>query len=52
MVLQRYGNVGKAKVEGLELELDYRVTEYLSFGVNYAYTDTTLEEDIPWRKCL
>ena len=40
-------NIGKARVEGLELEVDYRLSEYLSFGVNYAYTDTTLEEDVP-----
>ncbi len=40
-------NVGKAKVEGLELETRYRINESLSLGLNYAYTDTTLEEDIP-----
>ena len=38
-------NVGKARIQGLELELNYLVRDDLSLGLNYAFTDATLEED-------
>ena len=41
------GNVGKAKIDGVELELDYRATKHLTLGLNLSYMDATIEEDVP-----
>ncbi|HKS54866.1 MAG TPA: TonB-dependent receptor [Steroidobacteraceae bacterium] len=41
------GNGGKAKVQGVELELAARPTQALQFGLGFAYTDSKLEEDLP-----
>ncbi|HKU16964.1 MAG TPA: TonB-dependent receptor [Steroidobacteraceae bacterium] len=41
------GNGGKAKVQGVELELAAHPTEALQFGLGFAYTDSKLEEDLP-----
>ena len=41
------GNGGKAKVEGVELEMTARPSESLQFGFGLAYTDSKLEEDLP-----
>ena len=38
-------NVGKAQIQGVELELNYLVRDDLRLGLNYAFTDATLEED-------
>jgi len=38
-------NVGKARSQGLELELNYLVRDDLRLGLNYGFTDATLEED-------
>jgi iron complex outermembrane receptor protein len=41
------GNGGKAKVQGVELEMTARPSESLQFGLGLAYTDSKLEEDLP-----
>jgi outer membrane receptor protein involved in Fe transport len=41
------GNGGKAKVQGVELEMTARPSETLQFGLGLAYTDSKLEEDLP-----
>jgi iron complex outermembrane recepter protein len=41
------GNGGKAKVQGVELEMTARPSESLQFGLALAYTDSKLEEDLP-----
>jgi iron complex outermembrane receptor protein len=41
------GNGGKAKVQGVELEMTARPSESLQFGFGLAYTDSKLEEDLP-----
>jgi iron complex outermembrane receptor protein len=41
------GNGGKAKVQGVELEMTARPSESLQFGLALAYTDSQLEEDLP-----
>ncbi|WP_165776839.1 TonB-dependent receptor [Paremcibacter congregatus] len=38
-------NVGKARINGLELESQYRINENLSVGFNAGYTDPILTED-------
>lgn len=35
-----YKNIGEAKIEGLELALDYNASEKLSFGSSYTYLST------------
>jgi len=41
------GNGGKAKVDGVELELSARPTQAFQFGLGLAYTDSRLDEDLP-----
>ncbi len=41
------GNGGKAKVQGVELEMTARPTDSLQLGLGLAYTDSKLEEDLP-----
>jgi len=41
------GNGGKARSKGLELGLEFRMTQALRFNATTAYTDAKLEEDIP-----
>ena len=38
-------NVGTAKIEGVEAELDYRLTESFSLSANYTYLNGVLTED-------
>jgi outer membrane receptor protein involved in Fe transport len=38
-------NVGKARIQGLELELGLLATDKLNIGVNYTYIDGELRED-------
>ena len=40
-------NSGKAKVDGVEVELDYNISDTLTFGVNYSYLDGVLKQDVP-----
>jgi vitamin B12 transporter len=40
----KYGNIGKAKTEGIETEITFKVIEDLKIGANYTYLDTEDKE--------
>ncbi len=43
----RIDNVGRARIDGLELEVQLHVNEYLTLGANYGYIDAKIRDDIP-----
>lgn len=45
--ITRTDNVGKATIDGLELEMNFLISKCLTLGLNYAYIDAVMAEDVP-----